>query len=142
MMFIFLPINALALGTLPAEEVKNASGLYNLMRNLGGAIGLAIANTLIQQWQKKNYAHLRESMTATNPQVTDVWQQLSSADAQHFASDPTLAGLTRLSQLAWREADIMTTNQVFQTLALTFVVALLLLPLVKKVSIDGSSAAH
>ncbi len=40
MMFIFLPINALALGTLPAHEVQNASGLFNLMRNLGSAIGL------------------------------------------------------------------------------------------------------
>lgn len=142
MMFIFLPINALALGTLPPEEVKNASGLYNLMRNLGGAIGLAIANTLILQWQKKNFAQLRESLTATNPQVSDVLQQLSSADAQHFVADPTLGGLTQLSRLAWREADIMTTNQVFQTLALTFVVALILLPLVKKVSIDGGPAAH
>ncbi len=45
MMFIFLPINALALGTLPPDEVKNASGLYNLTRNLGGAMGLAVANT-------------------------------------------------------------------------------------------------
>ena len=34
---------------LPPEEVKNASGLYNLMRNLGGAIGLAVANTLMIQ---------------------------------------------------------------------------------------------
>ena len=45
-MYCFLPINSLALGTLPPEEVKNASGLYNLTRNLGGAIGLAVANTL------------------------------------------------------------------------------------------------
>ena len=46
-MFCFMPINDLALGTVPKSEVQNASGLYNLTRNLGGAIGLAIINSLI-----------------------------------------------------------------------------------------------
>src|SRR3546814_10446663 len=41
LMFCIVPINSLALGTLPQSQLKNASGLYNLMRNLGGAIGLA-----------------------------------------------------------------------------------------------------
>ncbi|OAI10329.1 hypothetical protein A1359_16910 [Methylomonas lenta] len=45
LMFAFLPINTLALGTLPPEEVKNASGLYNLMHNLGGAIAPADSKT-------------------------------------------------------------------------------------------------
>ena len=46
MMFVMLPVNQLALGTLPPAAVKNASGLYNLMRNLGGAVGLALINTI------------------------------------------------------------------------------------------------
>ena len=41
MMFIMLPVNQVALGRLPALRVEDASGLYNLMRNLGGAVGLA-----------------------------------------------------------------------------------------------------
>ena len=40
-MFAIIPVTNTALGTLPPERVKNASGLFNLMRNLGGAIGLA-----------------------------------------------------------------------------------------------------
>ena len=46
MMFIMLPVNQIALGRLPPAALKNASGLYNLMRNLGGAVGLALINTL------------------------------------------------------------------------------------------------
>src|SRR5215467_9098179 len=42
MMCAMVPTNTIALGTLPPERVKNASGLFNLMRNLGGAIGLAV----------------------------------------------------------------------------------------------------
>ena len=41
LMLAIVPINNIALGTLPPERVKNASGLFNLMRNLGGAVGLA-----------------------------------------------------------------------------------------------------
>jgi DHA2 family multidrug resistance protein len=36
LMFLFMPVNIMALGTLPPERLQNASGLYNLMRNLGG----------------------------------------------------------------------------------------------------------
>ncbi len=45
LMFAIVPVTNTALGTLAPERVKNASGLFNLMRNLGGAIGLAAINT-------------------------------------------------------------------------------------------------
>ena len=47
LMICMVPINNVALGTLPLAKIKNASGLYNLMRNLGGAVGLAIITTLL-----------------------------------------------------------------------------------------------
>jgi len=46
-MFCLLPPTRLALGHLPPERVPNASGLFNLMRNLGGAIGIALIDTVI-----------------------------------------------------------------------------------------------
>jgi MFS transporter, DHA2 family, multidrug resistance protein len=46
-MFCLLPPTRFALGYLPIERVPNASGLFNLMRNLGGAIGLALVDTII-----------------------------------------------------------------------------------------------
>jgi hypothetical protein len=47
LMFAMVPITNLALGTLPPERLKNASGLFNLTRNLGGAFGLAALNTVL-----------------------------------------------------------------------------------------------
>ena len=47
LMLCLLPTTSLALGGFPPDAVANASGLFNLMRNLGGAIGLAVVNTLI-----------------------------------------------------------------------------------------------
>jgi DHA2 family multidrug resistance protein len=46
-MFCLLPPTRLALGHLTPERVPNASGLFNLMRNLGGAIGIALIDTVI-----------------------------------------------------------------------------------------------
>src|SRR6185503_19893394 len=48
LMSCMIPINMIALGTLPPQRIQNASGLFNLMRNLGGAFGLAGINTVLQ----------------------------------------------------------------------------------------------
>ena len=136
LMFCFLPINSLALGTLPPEEVKNASGLYNLMRNLGGAIGLAVANTLMIYLNKQHFASLREHIT----QGSLPTQQFLSGLQQHLSianlPDNEAAALKQLYGLAMREAEVLTLNTLFHSLALIFVLALLLMPWVKKVSAD------
>ena len=46
-MFCLLPPTRIALGALPEIEVADASGLFNLMRNLGGAIGIALIDTIL-----------------------------------------------------------------------------------------------
>jgi len=65
-MFCLLPTTSLALGALPPAAVANASGLFNLMRNLGGAIGLAVIDTLIQQRVPIHIAGLVEQLQAGN----------------------------------------------------------------------------
>ena len=68
-MFCLLPTTSLALGALPPAEVPNASGLFNLMRNLGGAIGLAIIDTLIQQRVPTHIAAIIERLQAGDPRT-------------------------------------------------------------------------
>ena len=48
-MFCLLPATRLALDGWPPEDIADASGLFNLMRNLGGAIGIALINTILEQ---------------------------------------------------------------------------------------------
>lgn len=143
LMFAFLPINALALGTLPPEEVKNASGLYNLTRNLGGAIGLAVANTLMIRWDKEHYAALRESVTAGSSQAGALLARLESQAALLRLPDPSDTALQQLYGLAMREAQIMTVNDLFHLLGLLFFASLLLMPLVRKARDPGAAGgAH
>ncbi|MGD0960691.1 MAG: DHA2 family efflux MFS transporter permease subunit [Methylomonas sp.] len=142
LMFCFLPINTLALGTLPAHEVKNASGLYNLMRNLGGAIGLAVANTLMIQMNKQNYALLRESVTEGAPATQTYYTGLQERLAAHSAVDNDAAALKLLYELVMREAEIMTMNTLFHALAVIFFLSLLLMPWVRKVGAGDAGAGH
>ena len=58
-----IPINNIALGTLPPERLKNASGLFNLTRNLGGAVGLAALTTILNDRIDLHLARLHESIT-------------------------------------------------------------------------------
>ncbi|MEN9898934.1 MAG: hypothetical protein RLZZ66_2583 [Pseudomonadota bacterium] len=140
LMLCFLPINTLTLGLLPLEEVKNASGLYNLMRNLGGAIGLAVANTLILSLNKSHYSQLRESVKSTDINVQNLLfgmeQQLDTA----IIDNPHTAALLQLSSLAWREAGVMTFNNLFQYIALIFFGALFIAPFLKKVGAEKSAS--
>jgi DHA2 family multidrug resistance protein len=58
LMMAMIPINNVALGTLPLERVKNASGLFNLTRNLGGAVGLAALTTLLNDRTDLHLTHM------------------------------------------------------------------------------------
>lgn len=132
LMFCFLPINYLTFGTLPPEEVKNASGLYNLMRNLGGAIGLAIANTLLIRLNKENYAVLSESVKPGSAGTQALLGGLRERFNDASLPDSELAAIKQIYGLVMREAEVLTINTLFHMLALVFFLALLLIPCIRK----------
>src|SRR5260370_31663063 len=66
MMFAMVPTNTIALGTLLPDRVKNASGLFNLTRNLGGAVGLAGINQVLNERTHPHIARLHERVTCGN----------------------------------------------------------------------------
>lgn len=70
-MFCLLPPARIALGHLPPEKVPDASGLFNLMRNLGGAIGLALIDTVIYGRVEMHGHALAERLLAREPAAYD-----------------------------------------------------------------------
>ncbi len=132
LMMCFIPINTLALGTLPPHELKNASGLYNLMRNLGGAIGLGALNTVLIDRLALHYQRISENITAARPAVTGFLDGLSSRLGDMVSVDPDLAALRKLNDLVAREATVLTFNDALLIMAGVFACALLLMPLIRK----------
>lgn len=139
LMFCFVPITSLALGTLPKSEIQLASGLYNLMRNLGGAVGLAVSNTWLQNWTKAHYLRFREKIDYTDSSVNDSLSFFSQNLESYNYVDPTRASVEMLYRLAQREAYIKTFNEVFLCMAALFCFALIISPLLKKVDPNAGS---
>jgi MFS transporter, DHA2 family, multidrug resistance protein len=132
LMFCFLPANMIALGSLPPDKLKNAAGIYNLMRNLGGAIGLATIGTLMNSRLHFHWSRLIENVNPARPAV----QQFLDAQMNRLdplvPGDPQHAALKMLGAAVQREALVLTFNDVIMLLGALFVAALLLMPLVSR----------
>ncbi len=132
LMMCFIPINTLALGTLPPSELKNASGLYNLMRNLGGAIGLGALNTVLIDRLALHYQRLAENVTAARPAAQGFLDSVAGRLGDMIPGDADLGALRHLSMLVTREATVLTFNDALLLMAGVFAFALLLMPLIRK----------
>jgi DHA2 family multidrug resistance protein len=133
LMFCFVPINAVALGHLPPHKVANASGLYNLMRNTGGAVGLAAITTAVGHRVDLHLARLGERLTATNLEAVRRLEAMSARFADLIPGDPDRAALLSLYRIAKQQAMTMAFGDVLMGMSAVFAFGLLLMPFVHKV---------
>src|SRR4051794_29077442 len=141
MMFAMVPTNNIALGTLAPDRVKNASGLFNLMRNLGGAVGLAVINTVLNDRTDLHITRLQERVTWGNATATETLTMFM----QKFQGlgDSTLMAMKQLSQLVHRQAVVMSFGDAFFMLTLFYLGLSLLVTLLNKpASMTGGGDAH
>jgi len=132
LMLCFIPINTLALGTLPPDQLKNASGLYNLMRNLGGAIGLAAINTVLIDRFALHMSRLSDNITTARPGVQDTLDAISGRLSGLMPGDADTAALKMMHAIVEREAMVLTFTDCLLLMAGVFAFAFLLMPLVRK----------
>ncbi len=133
----FIPINAITLGTLDQDKLKNASGLYNLMRNLGGAIGLAGINNLLTHRTVLHYQRLAEKISYGQIATQNYLNNLSDK----FGTFSNQASLKMITNLVKKEALVLSFNDVYLAIAAIFIVSLLLMPLVANVEEEADQAA-
>ncbi len=138
LMFAIVPINQLAMGTLPRTELKNASGLFNLMRNLGGAFGLAVITTLLSSRADFHYARLAEHVAWGNRLAEDRVAGLAATLAPRLGSDASLGALRIVSGFVHREALVMAFADVFLFVAVVTVAGAVLSPLFRRPRSDVS----
>jgi DHA2 family multidrug resistance protein len=117
LMFAIIPVTNTALGTLPPERVKNASGLFNLMRNLGGAIGLAAINTWFNDRMDLHLTRLHE---AVNPTSVMANETLANLAARFQSSDAHRQALARMMAMVRLQAAVLSYADVFLMLTVLF----------------------
>jgi DHA2 family multidrug resistance protein len=137
-MFCLLPPTRLALGHLAASRVPDASGLFNLMRNLGGAIGLAMIDTVI-------YTRSPALGTAFTKRL-----EAGDVDTAKFVGIPLdmfmnrpagpLEGpaLTMVQSLVEKAALVQAINEAWIMIAVLTIGALLCVPFAKRSSPQGA----
>lgn len=119
LMISMVPINNMALGTLSPDKIKGASGLFNLTRNLGGAVGLAVINTILSDRREFHYARLSESVTWSNPEaVTQL--KMMAANLTSRGLDGETAALSQMSGRLQGQAAVMSFIDIFVLLAFAF----------------------
>jgi DHA2 family multidrug resistance protein len=119
MMFAIVPITNISLGTLAPDRLKNASGLFNLTRNLGGAVGLAGLNTVLNKRIDLHLARLHESITWARQPVLET---LNGYAARIPGSDAQNKALKMLFLFARQQGTVMAFADVFLLLCLMFLV--------------------
>ncbi|MGE8943317.1 DHA2 family efflux MFS transporter permease subunit [Leptospira interrogans] len=119
LMLCMVPINNLALGTLSPDQLKNAAGLYNLMRNLGGAVGLAVINTVLNNRLDLHLARLHESVAWGRAVAEDTLANMTAQLSAHMP-DADLAAVKQLAMMVRRQALVMSFADVFLILTLMF----------------------
>jgi DHA2 family multidrug resistance protein len=76
--FIFVPLTTMAMGRLHNEEIGNAAGIYNLMRNIGGSVGIASVTTFLVRGSQIHQSYLVANVTAGNPAVMEMLHGLET----------------------------------------------------------------
>ena len=127
-MFCLLPPTRLALAALPEADVPDASGLFNLMRNLGGAIGIALVDTILYGRTGGHAEALRDRLIAGDATAA----RAIGLDVNLFlhrppnVSDATVEAYIR--PLVERAAFALSTNEAWALLAFAALIGVLLIP--------------
>jgi DHA2 family multidrug resistance protein len=77
--FIFVPLTTIAMGTLRREQMGNAAGIYSLMRNIGGGLGISVVTTLLARGAQQHQAVMVSHLTPYDSAFQQRLQQLQSA---------------------------------------------------------------
>ena len=106
--FVFVPLTTLSMATLPQAEIGNASGIYNLMRNTGGSIGIAIMTTMLTRNQQVHQAVLSAHTTQYDPAFRAMFDQIR--DGLMATVDPVTATqqtYITIANLVQRQAAVL-----------------------------------
>ncbi len=103
---IFVPLSAVALGTLRQEEIGNAAGIQNLVRNIGGSVGISFVATMLDRLAQKHQNFMTERFSALSPIYQQRFATLNGAlSARYGAEEAPARAQTVLSNLLHQQAS-------------------------------------
>jgi DHA2 family multidrug resistance protein len=131
---IFVPLTTVTLATISRAEMGNATGMFNLLRNIGGSVGIAMAATLLarygQFYQTGLVAHINPYNPTFQMRMNDIQQALIAKGMAITQSEHTALGM--MYGEVRRQAGSLAFNHIFFIIGLAFLVIIPLLLLLKR----------
>ncbi|HVN80101.1 MAG TPA: DHA2 family efflux MFS transporter permease subunit [Terriglobia bacterium] len=126
---LFVPLTTITMGPIAKEQMGNATSIFNLLRNIGGSVGIASVTTLLERYQQTHINTLASHVTPYSPETRTISEGIRGALMAQGSSLTTAArqSYAMLFGMVEQQAAILAFLDVFRLLGAIF---LLLVPLV------------
>ncbi|WP_027580121.1 MDR family MFS transporter [Bradyrhizobium sp. Ai1a-2] len=142
---VMAPLSAVATAGIEAENAGSASGLFNMMRNLGGAVGIALLQTLLTKREQYHSNVLMQSVSlleqATRTRIERLTQYFMSHGVADHA-DATHRAIVAVGRIVQKQAYILAFSDTFYVMGVALIVALFAAALLKKPGALAGGGAH
>jgi DHA2 family multidrug resistance protein len=142
---VLTPLSAVATAGIEAENAGSASGLFNMMRNLGGAIGIAALQTLLTKREQYHSNVLMQSVSMLEQATRSRIEQLTQYFMNHGVIDRVDAAhraYVAIGHIVQKQAFILAFSDTFYLLGATLIIALMAALLLKKPDHLEGGGAH
>jgi len=117
-MIAMIAAQQMTVSTLPVSMMKDASAMVNLIRNVAGAIGLAMLSTILMNQNAVHYADLANAVNSANPTSQAMLDNLTALMSENGMADPEGGARKAFSMLLHRQASVLAFGDAFMFLAL------------------------
>jgi len=134
MALLFVPLTTVAMDAIPRERMGNATSLFNLMRNIGGSIGIAMTGTMLVRNQQSTTATLGAHVSVYDPTSQALFAQIRAGfiAAGADATTATRRAYAALFGMVQRQASMVSFIEIFQLLGILFLILIPLVLLMKR----------
>jgi DHA2 family multidrug resistance protein len=142
---VMAPLSAVATAGIEAENAGSASGLFNMMRNLGGAVGIATLQTILTKREQYHSSVLMQSVSMLEQATRNRIDQLTQYFINHGIADhaeATHRAVIAIGRIVQKQAFILAFSDTFYLLGAALIVALMAALLLKKPDHLASGGAH
>jgi MFS transporter, DHA2 family, multidrug resistance protein len=142
---VLTPLTSVTTGDIAPQDAAAASGISNMFRNLGGAIGTAVLATVITKREQFHSNIIGQSVTLSREEVRNRISQMTDFFMAHGVPDPAAAhqqAIVALGNTVKRQALVMGFSDTFAVIAAVLVFAAIAVAFTRKVKAAGGGAAH
>jgi DHA2 family multidrug resistance protein len=134
MSLLFVPLTTVSMDPIPRERMGNATSLFNLMRNIGGSVGIATTGTLLARHNQSLTALYGSRVTPYDPASQQLFTQLRNGFMAGGADSTTASSraYAAIFGMVQRQATMVSFVGIFQLLGVLFIVLIPLVLLMKR----------